>query len=108
MAAKLKKGDRVVVIAGKDKGQKGEITQVMPKEGRAIVSGVNQVVRHRKQSAGQEGGRVTQSAPIQLSNLMLVDPKSGEPTRVGFKLREDGTKVRVAKKSGEEIEERKS
>ena len=104
MAAKLKKGDRVIVLAGRDKGKEGEIAQVMPKEGRAIVSGVNTVVRHTKQSARSEGGRVPQDAAIQLSNIALVDPKEGGPTRVGFKFTEDGKKVRFAKKSGEVID----
>lgn len=104
MAAKLKKGDKVVVIAGRDNGRTGEIEKVMPKEGRAIVSGVNTVVRHQKQSAGQQGGRIPKSAPIQLSNLMLQDPKTGEPTRVGFKMTDEGKKVRFAKKSGEIID----
>lgn len=104
MAAKLKKGDRVVVIAGRDKGVKGEIVSVNPTERRAIVSGVNTVLRHQKQTQGQEGGRIRKEAPIDLSNLMLIDPKSGEPTRVGFKTLEDGKKVRVAKKSGEVVD----
>ncbi|MEL6978271.1 MAG: 50S ribosomal protein L24 [Pseudomonadota bacterium] len=104
MAAKLKKGDKVVVLAGKDKGQKGEIAKVMPTEGRAIVSGLNMAVRHRRQSQTQQGGRVPISLPIQLSNLALVDPKSGEPTRIGFKILEDGKKVRFAKKSGDVID----
>ena len=102
MAAKLKKGDQVVVLAGKDKGKKGEITRVLPADGKAVVSGVNIAVRHQRQSAQSQGGRIAVEAPIQLSNLALVDPKSGEPTRVGFRL-EDGKKVRFAKKSGETI-----
>jgi large subunit ribosomal protein L24 len=102
MAAKLKKGDKVVVLAGKDKGKHGEITRVIPKEDRAVVSGVNIAVRHQKQSPSSQGGRVALEAPIQLSNLALVDPKTGEATRVGFRL-EDGKKVRFAKKSGETI-----
>ncbi|MEL6284420.1 MAG: 50S ribosomal protein L24, partial [Pseudomonadota bacterium] len=81
MAAKLKKGDRVIVLAGRDKGKEGEITQVLPKEGRAIVTGVNTVVRHTKQSAQSEGGRVPKEVPIQLSNIALVDPQDGGPTR---------------------------
>jgi large subunit ribosomal protein L24 len=104
MAAKLKKGDRVVVLTGRDRGREGDILQVMPKEGRAIVSGINMAVRHRKQSAQSQGGRVPMEAPIQLSNLALVDPKEGGPTRVGFRFLEDGTKVRYAKKSGEVID----
>ncbi len=103
MAAKLKKGDRVVVIAGRDKGKEGEITQVMPAEGRAIVSGCNMVVRHQRQSQQAQGGRITKEAPIQISNIALVDPKEGGPTRVGFRM-EDGQKVRYAKKSGETLD----
>jgi large subunit ribosomal protein L24 len=102
MAAKLRKGDRVVVLAGKDKGKKGEITRVMPKDDKAVVSGVNISVRHEKQSANTQGGRIAKEMPIQLSNLALVDPKSGDATRVGFRF-EDGKKVRYAKKSGETI-----
>jgi large subunit ribosomal protein L24 len=103
MAAKLKKGDKVVVLTGRDKGREGEITQVMPKEGRAVVDGVNTVIRHTRQSQASQGGRVAKAAPIDLSNLALVDPKEGGPTRVGFKT-VDGKKVRFAKKSGEVID----
>jgi large subunit ribosomal protein L24 len=103
MAAKLKKGDRVVVLTGRDKGKEGEIDKVMPKEGRAIVSGVNMVVRHQRQTAQSQGGRISKEASIDLSNLALVDPKEGGPTRVGFK-EVDGRKVRFAKKSGEVID----
>ena len=103
MAAKLKKGDRVVVLAGKDKGREGEITRVIPREGRAVVDGINVVIRHTRQSQQSQGGRIPQPAPIQLSNLALVDPKEGGPTRVGFKWVE-GKKVRFAKKSGEIID----
>jgi large subunit ribosomal protein L24 len=103
MAAKLKKGDRVVVLTGRDKGKEGEIQAVMPKEGRALVEGVNLVVRHQRQTAQAQGGRVRKEAAIDLSNLALVDPKEGGPTRVGFKTVE-GRKVRVAKKSGEIVD----
>ncbi|MGB0927018.1 MAG: 50S ribosomal protein L24 [Pikeienuella sp.] len=103
MAAKLKKGDKVVVLAGKDKGKEGEITQVMPKEGRALVSGVNMVIRHTRQSQTAQGGRIPKEASIDLSNIALVDPKEGGATRVGFKM-VDGAKVRFAKKSGEVID----
>ena len=103
MAAKLKKGDKVVVLAGKDKGKEGEISLVMPKEGRAIVSGVNVVIRHTKQSQQSQGGRIPKEASIDLSNLALVDPKDGGPTRVGFKM-VGGEKVRFAKKAGEVID----
>jgi large subunit ribosomal protein L24 len=102
MAAKLRKGDSVIVLAGKDKGKKGEISRVLPKDNKAIVSGVNVAVRHTKQSQSSQGGRVAREVPIDLSNLALVDPKSGEATRVGFRI-EDGKKVRFAKKSGEVI-----
>ncbi len=102
MAAKLKKGDNVVVLAGKDKGKKGEITSVMPKDGKAVVAGVNVAIRHTKQTAQSQGGRIAKELPIQLSNLALVDPKSGEATRVGFRI-EKGEKVRYAKKSGETL-----
>jgi large subunit ribosomal protein L24 len=102
MAAKLKKGDKVVVLAGKDKGKQGDITRVLPAEGKAVVSGINIAVRHQRQSPNSQGGRIAVEMPIQLSNLALVDPKSGGPTRVGFRL-EDGKKVRYAKKSGETI-----
>jgi large subunit ribosomal protein L24 len=103
MAAKLKKGDKVVVLTGRDKGKQGEITSVSPKDGRAVVSGVNTVIRHTRQSQTSKGGRIPKEAPIQLSNLALVDPKTGEPTRVGFRI-VDGVKVRFAKKSGEVID----
>jgi large subunit ribosomal protein L24 len=104
MAAKLKKGDRVVVLTGRDRGKEGDIVEMRPKEGRAVVSGVNMVIRHRKQSAQSQGGRVPTEAPIDVSNLALVDPKEGGPTRVGFRIQEDGIKVRYAKKSGEVID----
>jgi large subunit ribosomal protein L24 len=103
MAAKLKKGDKVVVLAGRDKGKQGEITKVFPAENRALVSGVNTVIRHTRQSAQSRGGRIPKEAPIDLSNLALVDPKLGVATRVGFKV-VDGNKVRYAKKSGEVID----
>ena len=101
MAAKLKKGDKVVVLAGKDKGKKGEITSVMPAAGKAIVDGVNIAIRHTKQSQSTQGGRIPQAMPIQLSNLALLDA-NGKATRVGFKI-EDGKKVRIAKTTGDVI-----
>ena len=104
MAAKIKKGDRVVVLAGRDKGRSGEVVRVQPKEARAIVRGVNTVKRHQKQSAKQEGGIITKEAPIHLSNLAIADPKNNKPTRVGFKILTDGRKVRFAKRSGELID----
>ncbi len=102
MAAKLRKGDSVVVLAGKDKGKKGDITRVMPKDNKALVAGVNVSIRHQRQSQTAQGGRIAKEMPIDLSNLALVDPKTGEATRVGFRI-EDGEKVRYAKKSGETI-----
>jgi large subunit ribosomal protein L24 len=104
---KIRKGDRVVVLSGRDKNKKGEVFQVMPKEGRALVRGVNMVRRHQRQTAQQEGGIISKEAPIHLSNLALEDPKDGKPTRVGFAILADGRKVRVAKRSGEHIPEAK-
>ena len=104
MAAKIKKGDRVIVTTGRDKGKKGEVMKVFPKEDRALVSGVNVVKRHQRQTQKQQGGIVTKESPIHLSNLAHVDPKSGDATRVGFKMLDDGRKVRFAKKSGEVID----
>ncbi len=104
---KIKKGDRVVVTSGRDKGKHGEVLQVMPTECRALVRGVNIVRRHQKQSASQEGGIISKEGPIHLSNLALEDPKDGQATRVGFKFLDDGRKVRFAKRSGEVIPERK-
>ena len=104
MAAKLKKGDKVVVLTGRDKGRTGEVFQVMPKENRALVRGVNLVKRHQRQTMNQEGGIIQKEAPVHLSNLALADPKDGKPTRVGFKILDDGRKVRVAKRSGELID----
>jgi large subunit ribosomal protein L24 len=101
MAAKLKKGDKVVVLAGKDKGKQGEISQVMPSAGKAVVEGVNMAVRHQKQSQSAQGGRLPKAMPIDLSNLALLD-SNGKATRVGFR-DEKGTKVRFAKTTGEAI-----
>ncbi|MGD0419381.1 MAG: 50S ribosomal protein L24 [Xanthobacteraceae bacterium] len=107
MAAKIKKGDTVMVIAGRDKGRSGEVIEVRRDDGQALVRGVNVVKRHQKQSATQEGGIVSKEAPIHLSNVALTDPKDGKPTRVGFKFIGKGDarkKVRVAKRSGAEID----
>ena len=105
MAAKIRKGDRVQVLTGKDKGRQGEVIRVMPTEGRALVQGVNLVKKHEKpQGMGRPGGIQEKEAGIHLSNLALLDPKSGKPTRVGFKVLEDGKKVRVAKASGEVLD----
>jgi large subunit ribosomal protein L24 len=104
MSSKIRKGDRVVVTTGRDKGKKGEVLKVFPAESRALVSGVNTVRRHQRQSPRQQGGIISKEAPIDLSNIAHVDPKSGEATRVGFKVLGDGRKVRFAKKSGEVID----
>lgn len=106
MAVKLKirKGDKVVVTAGKDKGKKGEVLKVLRAENRAIVQGVNVVRRHQRQSPTSPGGIVSKEAPIHISNIALEDPKTGEPTRVAMKTLDDGRKVRVAKRSGEVID----
>ena len=101
MAAKLKKGDTVIVLTGKDKGNKGEISVVMPKDNKAVVEGINIAIRHTKQSPGSQGGRVPKAMPIDLSNLAVVD-KNGKPTRVGFRMEGD-KKVRFAKSTGEAI-----
>jgi large subunit ribosomal protein L24 len=102
MAAKIKKGDRVLVIAGKDKGKTGNVLQVIPADERAVVQGLNLVRRHTKQTPAQEAGIYTREAPIHLSNLALLGP-DGKRTRVGFEIR-DGKKVRVAKSTGEVID----
>jgi large subunit ribosomal protein L24 len=104
MAAKIRKGDKVIVLAGRDKGKRGEVRQVMPTEGRALVAGVNLVRRHTRQTAQTEGGIITKESTIHLSNLAIADPKTGKPTRVGFKSLDDGRKVRVAKRSGDLID----
>ncbi len=103
MAAKIRKGDRVMVLSGREKGRTGEVFEVRPDESRALVRGINMVKRHQKQSAQQEGGIISKEAPIHLSNLAYVG-KDGKPSRIGFKIRTDGTKVRVAKRSGAEID----
>lgn len=104
MAAKIKKGDKVVVLTGRDRGKSGEVVQVMPKEDRALVRGVNLVKRHTRQTQTAQGGIISKEAPLQLSNIAIADPKDGKATRVGFKILEDGRKVRVAKRSGEVID----
>jgi ribosomal protein L14/ribosomal protein L24 len=101
---KIKKGDHVVVITGKDKGKKGEVLKVLPEENRAIVRGVAVVRRHQRQTASQEGGIISKEAPIHISSLALEDPKDGKPTRVGYKFLKDGRKVRFARRSGEVID----
>jgi large subunit ribosomal protein L24 len=107
MAAKLKKGDKVVVLTGRDKGRTGEVLRVLPAEGRALVRGVHMVKRHQRQTPQQEGGIISKEGSIHLSNLALADPKDGKPTRVGFKFVGEGDnrkKVRFAKRSGVEID----
>jgi len=104
MAAKIRKGDKVIVLTGRDKGRTGEVIEVRPTESRALVRGVNLVKRHQKQSATQEGGIISKEAPVHLSNIAVADPKDGKPTRVGFKVHADGRKVRIAKRSGVEID----
>ena len=101
---KIKKGDQVVVITGKDKGKHGEVLKVIPSENRAIVKGVSMVRRHQRQTANQEGGIITKEAPIEISNIALEDPKDGKPTRAGYKFLKDGRKVRFARRSGEVID----
>src|SRR3954451_21892753 len=101
---KIKKGDHVVGITGKDKGKKGEVLKILPSENRAIVKGVAMVRRHQRQTTTQDGGIITKEAAIHISNLALEDPKDGKPTRVGFKFLKDGRKVRFARRSGEVID----
>jgi len=107
MAAKIKKGDTVLVITGRDKGRSGEVIEMRRDDGRVLVRGINMVKRHQRQTPSQEGGIISKEAPIHLSNVALADPKDGKPTRVGFKFvgkGEDRKKVRVAKRSGDEID----
>lgn len=101
MAAKFKKGDKVVVLTGRDRGQQGEILKVLPEDSKLIVSGVNQVKKHNRPTPMSAGGIETKEAPIHVSNVSHVDPKTGKATRVGFKMLDDGRKVRFAKASGE-------
>jgi large subunit ribosomal protein L24 len=107
MAAKIRKGDKVIVLTGRDKGRSGEVIEVRPDQGRALVRGINMVKRHQRQTAQQEGGIISKEGSIHLSNLAVADPKDGKPTRVGFKFVGEGVarkKVRVAKRSGVEID----
>jgi large subunit ribosomal protein L24 len=104
MAAKIRKGDKVVVLTGRDKGRTGEVISVRPAEGRALVRGINMVKRHQRQTPQQEGGIISKEASIHLSNIAIADPKDGKPTRVGFKIMNDGRKIRVARRSGVEID----
>ena len=104
MAAKIRKGDKVVVLAGRDKGRTGEVIEVNPAAGRALVRGINVVKRHQRQSAKQEGGVISKELPVHLSNIAIADPRDGKPTLIGFKIVGDGRKVRFAKRSGAEID----
>jgi large subunit ribosomal protein L24 len=107
MAAKIRKGDKVVVMAGRDKGRTGEVIEVRPAADRALVRGINVVKRHQRQTAQQEGGIISKESTIHLSNLAIADPKDGKPTRIGFKFVGEGEarkKVRIAKRSGAEID----
>ncbi len=101
---KIKKGDTVVVLTGKDKGRSGTVLEMVTKTDRVLVQGVNMVKRHTRQSQTTEGGIITKEASLHISNLALADPKDGKPTRVGIKINDDGTKVRIAKRSGEKID----
>jgi large subunit ribosomal protein L24 len=107
-AAKIRKGDTVVVLAGRDKDKSGEVLSVLPKEGRAVVRGVNMVRRHKKADTrtGEQGGIISKEGSINLSNLAVADPKDGKPTRIGFMTQPDGTKVRVARRSKEIIRDK--
>ena len=104
MAAKIKRGDKVIVLAGRDKGRSGEVLSVIPKEDRAVVRGVNMVKRHTRATQQTQGGILSKESTIHLSNLALADPKTGKPSRVGFKTLDDGRKVRFAKSSGDLID----
>lgn len=103
MTMRIKKGDQVIVISGRDKGKTGEVVQAMPKDSKVVVRGINMIKRHTKPTQENAGGIVSKEQPIHVSNVALIDPKSGKATRVGFKIEKDGHKVRVAKKSGEVI-----
>ncbi len=104
MAAKIKKGDQVVVLAGADKGKRGEVLRVLPDADKAVVQGVKVATRHQRPTQFDQGGIVNKEAAVELSNLAVVDPKEDKPTRVGFKILEDGRKVRFAKRSGEVLD----
>jgi large subunit ribosomal protein L24 len=104
MGAKIRKGDKVVVITGRDKGRSGEVIEVRPSESRVLVRGVNMVARHQRQTAAQQGGIIRKEAAIHISNVALADPKDGKATRVGFKTDKGGAKIRVARRSGEKVD----
>ena len=101
---KIKKGDKVVVLTGRDKGKTGEVVKAFPRESKVIVRGVNMMKRHQKPSTTVQGGIIEREAKIHVSNVSHIDPKDSKPTRIGFKMLEDGTKVRVARRSGEVID----
>ncbi|MCT6823433.1 50S ribosomal protein L24 [Bartonella apis] len=101
---KIRKGDKVVILSGKDKGRNGEVIKVNPEENTAIVRGINMVKRHQRQTQTQEAGIISKEAPLHISKLAIADPKDGKPTRVGFRVEEGGKKVRVAKRSGDLID----
>ena len=101
---KIRKGDKVVILSGKDKGRNGEVIKVNPEENTAIVRGINMVKRHQRQTQTQEAGIISKEAPLHISKLAIADPKDGKPTRVGFRIEKDGKKVRVAKRSGDLID----
>ncbi len=104
MGLKIRRGDTVVVISGKEKGERGEVREVLPREGRVVVSGINVRTRHARPTQSNQQGLYTFEAPIHLSNVMLVDPNSGEPTRVGYRFTDSGEKIRVSKRSGKDID----
>jgi len=102
---KIRRGDKVVVLAGRDKGKRGEVVKSFPTENKVLVQGINMVRKHQKQTPSQQGGIIAKEAPIHVSNLAIQDPKDGSPTRVGYKFLDDGRKVRFAKRSGEVIDD---
>ena len=104
MGLKIKRGDTVQVISGKEKGQRGEVREVIPKKNRVVIEGINERTRHARPSQQNQQGLFTFNAPVDISNVMLVDPSSGEPTRVGYRFTDSGEKVRVGKKSGKDID----
>ena len=103
MAARIKKGDTIIVLAGKDKGKRGQISRVFPKDNKVLVDGINTVITNKKQTKESAGGKISKSAPMHISNVSIIDPKKDEPTRIGF-IFKDGKKVRIAKKSGEVLD----
>ena len=102
---KIRRGDKVVVLAGRDKGKRGEVVKAFPTENKVVVQGVNMVRKHQKQTPSQQGGIIAKEAPIHVSNLAIEDPKDGAPTRIGYRILDDGRKVRFAKRSGEVIDD---